>query len=136
MKKLTIRLGAILLLLALLCVPVSAAAELIPGGQVIGLCLSEGSLTVVEIHKELGKSAQEAGLKAGDKLTAINGVISGVTDNKDGLLDEIKVDGTWLYFDFVPGESDLRSGSPDVNGRLCVIGAELDEKALTELFGL
>ena len=73
MKKLTVRLGAILLLLALLCVPVSAAAELIPGGQVIGLCLSEGSLTVVEIHKELGKSAQEAGLKAGDKLTAING---------------------------------------------------------------
>ena len=73
MKKLTIRFTTVLLLLAAFCVPVSAATELIPGGQVIGLSLSEGSLTVVEIHEELGKSALDAGLKAGDKILAING---------------------------------------------------------------
>ena len=73
MKKLTVRSLAILVILALLCLPVSAARELIPGGQVIGLALSEGSLTVVQLHRELGKNAQAAGLKAGDKLTTLNG---------------------------------------------------------------
>lgn len=73
MKKLTIRTSILVLVLALLCIPVSADAELVPGGQIIGLSLSEGSLTVVEIHKELGKNAQAAGLKTGDKLTALNG---------------------------------------------------------------
>ena len=73
MKKLTVRTLAILVILALLCLPVSAARELIPGGQVIGLALSEGSLTVVQLHRELGKNAQAAGLKAGDKLTTLNG---------------------------------------------------------------
>lgn len=43
-------------------------------------------------------------------------------------------DGNWLYFDHVPGEADVRTGSADVIGRLCVIGAELDEAALKTLF--
>jgi len=45
-------------------------------------------------------------------------------------------DGTWLHFDFVPGEYEIRSGAADYTGRLCVIGAQLKEDALTELFGL
>jgi len=45
-------------------------------------------------------------------------------------------DGKWLEFDFVPEEHEIRTGRPDYTGRLCVIGAELDEKALTALFGL
>ena len=45
-------------------------------------------------------------------------------------------DGSWIYFDHVPGEADVRSGSPDVTGRLCVIGSELNEQALTALFGV
>ena len=42
----------------------------------------------------------------------------------------------WLQFDYVPGEWEVRSGGADYTGRLCVIGAELDEKALKRLFGV
>ena len=45
-------------------------------------------------------------------------------------------DGTWIEFDYVPGEHEVRAGRPDYTGRLCVIGAELKEDALTRLFGL
>ena len=45
-------------------------------------------------------------------------------------------DGTWIYFDYVPGEADVRTGSPAVTGRLCVIGAQLDEHAIAALFGV
>ena len=44
--------------------------------------------------------------------------------------------GEWFQFDYVPGEIVLRDGSADYTGRLCVIGADLNEKALTELFHL
>jgi G3E family GTPase len=43
-------------------------------------------------------------------------------------------DGSWIHFDYVPGEKNLRTGSPAVIGRLCVIGAELQEEALETLF--
>ena len=46
------------------------------------------------------------------------------------------VDGTWIHFDYVPGEPDVRTGAADVTGRLCVIGSQLDEKAIAALFGL
>ena len=45
-------------------------------------------------------------------------------------------DGGWLHFDYVPEEADVRRGSADYTGRLCVIGAELDEGELKTLFGL
>ena len=45
-------------------------------------------------------------------------------------------DGNWIEFDFVPEEHDIRPGHPDYTGRLCVIGAELQEDKLSELFGL
>ena len=45
-------------------------------------------------------------------------------------------DGQWLEFDYVPEEHDVRAGHPDYTGRLCVIGAELKEDKLAELFGL
>ena len=44
-------------------------------------------------------------------------------------------EGGWLEFDYVPGEKQLRKGSPEVTGRICVIGAGLKEAALGELFG-
>ena len=44
--------------------------------------------------------------------------------------------GGWIYFDLVPGEFELRDGEPDVTGRLCVIGSELKEDKLAELFGV
>ncbi|WP_312634314.1 GTP-binding protein [Oscillibacter sp.] len=45
-------------------------------------------------------------------------------------------DGGWLHFDFVPEEAEVRRGAPDYTGRLCVIGAELNEAKLKVLFGL
>ena len=45
-------------------------------------------------------------------------------------------DGTWLHFDLVPGEYEIRNGSADYTGRLCVIGSKLTEDKLAELFGL
>ena len=45
-------------------------------------------------------------------------------------------DGAWVEFDYVPEEHDIRPGKPDYTGRLCVIGAELREDKLAELFGL
>ena len=42
----------------------------------------------------------------------------------------------WLHFDYVPGESNIRPGAPDVTGRLCVIGAGISDEKLTALFGL
>ena len=45
-------------------------------------------------------------------------------------------DGTWLYFDMVSGEYEIRNGEPDYTGRLCVIGTGIDEHKLEHLFGL
>lgn len=45
-------------------------------------------------------------------------------------------DGEWIYFDMVPGEHEVRTGAPEYTGRICVIGAELKEDRLAELFGL
>ena len=45
-------------------------------------------------------------------------------------------DGDWIYFDMVPGEHEVRAGAPEYTGRICVIGAELAEEKLAELFGL
>ncbi len=46
------------------------------------------------------------------------------------------IDGSWIYFDMVSGEYELREGTPDVTGRLVVIGTDIDEHKLEELFGL
>lgn len=43
-------------------------------------------------------------------------------------------DGGWIYFDYVPEESNVRSGRPDVTGKFCVIGSNLNEEKLAELF--
>ncbi|MBR1456645.1 MAG: GTP-binding protein [Oscillospiraceae bacterium] len=45
-------------------------------------------------------------------------------------------DGDWLYFDYVPGETDVRRGGAAVTGRFCVIGSKIDEGALKELFNI
>ncbi len=43
-------------------------------------------------------------------------------------------EGGWIYFDYVPGESNVREGKPDVTGKFCVIGSKLNEDALHQLF--
>ena len=48
----------------------------------------------------------------------------------------VKGEKEWIHFDYVPGEADVRTGSADVIGKLCVIGCKLDEEALSKLFAL
>ena len=45
-------------------------------------------------------------------------------------------DGSWIHFDYVPGESNVRSGAADVTGKLCVIGSKLDDAGVAALFGV
>ncbi|MBQ3235635.1 MAG: GTP-binding protein [Clostridia bacterium] len=45
----------------------------------------------------------------------------------------VKGESGWLYFDYVPGVVDVRDGSPDVSGKICVIGSNLDKKKIEEL---
>ena len=45
-------------------------------------------------------------------------------------------DGSWIHFDYVPEEYNVREGSADITGKLCVIGSKLDEKGIQQLFGV
>ena len=58
----------------------------------------------------------------------------GVILRAKGMLPD--VNGEWIYFDLVPGEYELRKGTPDYTGRICVIGTNPDESRLKELFCL
>ena len=74
-----------------------------------------------------------------DKLTAVLEKLSesseyGQIVRAKGMVE--LTDGTWAYFDMVPEEIEIREGAPDYTGRLCVIGAELKEEKMPELFGL
>lgn len=46
------------------------------------------------------------------------------------------IDGTWIHFDYVPGESDVRNGSSSTIGKICVIGSKINKEAICEIFGL
>ena len=72
-----------------------------------------------------------------DQLRDILGQLSdavqyGIVLRAKGILDAS--DGEWLYFDYVPGEMEIRRGAPAVTGRFCVIGSHIREDALKELF--
>ena len=45
-------------------------------------------------------------------------------------------DGGWIHFDYVPEEYNVRAGSADITGKLCVIGSQLDEAGVRQLFGV
>ena len=82
----------------------------------------------VETHKKFDKAAVEAALQALD-----SGKYGTVLRAK-GIIPAN--DGTWIHFDMVPEEIDMRTGSAAINGKLCVIGAQLDEKGIAALFGV
>ena len=67
-------------------------------------------------------------------LKALDSGVYGAILRAKGILPA--VDGTWIHFDYVPEEHNVRSGSADVTGKLCVIGSKLDEKGIAELFGV
>ncbi len=71
----------------------------------------------------------------------IEAALAGLDSGKYGAILRAKgivptADGQWLHFDYVPEEHQVRFGTADYTGRLCVIGSKLDEHGLTELFGL
>lgn len=68
-----------------------------------------------------------------EKLRALDGGAYGSVLRAKGIVPA--EDGAWLHFDYVPGEWDVRTGAAAYTGRLCVIGADLDEGKLAALFG-
>ena len=69
----------------------------------------------------------------------IAGILKALDSGEYGMILRAKgmvpaEDGTWIYFDYVPEESDIRTGKPQVTGKLCVIGSKLNEDKLAELF--
>lgn len=65
-------------------------------------------------------------------LTALDSGEYGVVLRAKGMVPA--EDGTWIYYDYVPGERDVRTGKPEVTGKICVIGSKLEEHKLEELF--
>ena len=45
-------------------------------------------------------------------------------------------DGTWIYFDMVPEEYEVRTGTPQITGKICVIGSKMAEDKIAEIFGV
>ena len=73
MRKTVIRFCAMLLCICVCCVTANGAQYLIPGGQVIGLELSDGAVTVAAFDDTLGTAAKNAGLREGDRILSIDG---------------------------------------------------------------
>ena len=83
------------------------------------------------------------GLETAHTFTAqqLDGILAALDSGACGQVLRAKgilpcADGGWLHFDYVPGERQVRTGPADFTGRLCVIGARLDEEGLSRLFGL
>ena len=92
-----------------------------------------------EVFTSWGK--ETAHKYSADELKEILDKLSVEEDNEFGIILRAKgivpdKDGNWQEFDLVPGEYEVREGSPDYTGKLCVIGSKLDEDKISELFGL
>ena len=81
-----------------------------------------------ETHKKFTVEAVK------EALEILDGGRFGIILRAKGILPA--QDGSWIYFDFVPGEINVRAGSPAVTGKLCVIGSMLDEAGVAGLFGV
>ena len=72
---------------------------------------------------------------------AIENALKELDSGKFGMVLRAKgilpcTDGSWIHFDMVPEEIDIRTGSADIHGKLCVIGSKLDEAGIAKLFGV
>ena len=82
----------------------------------------------VETHKKFDRSFVENCLKQLDSGEY------GIVLRAKGIIEA--TDGSWIHFDMVPEEYDVRVGGAAITGKLCVIGSKLDEKAIAALFGV
>ncbi|MCI8399161.1 MAG: GTP-binding protein [Oscillibacter sp.] len=89
-----------------------------------------------EVFTSWGKETPKAFTQAGIEkiLAALDSGEYGAILRAKGIVNG--EDGAWIEFDYVPEEHEVRQGHPDYTGRLCVIGADLKEDRLKELFGL
>ena len=115
-------------------------------GDTVGHVLNDSTL---ELLARTAVSQAEAGADIIAPSDMMDGRVLAIREALEALEDEHRfgailrakgilplTDGKWLHFDYVPGESELRYGSADYTGRLCVIGVNINESALKELFGL
>ena len=75
------------------------------------------------------------------EISQIEGVLDALDSGDYGVILRAKgiipcVEGGWIHFDYVPSEKNVRMGSADVTGKLCVIGAQLNQDAVAGLFGV
>ena len=90
------------------------------------------SILAEQVYRRL---SPRTGMALGGILSALEEESKyGVILRAKGIVDAS--DGQWLYFDYVPGEVDLRRGGAAVTGRFCVIGSKINEQALKELFNI
>ena len=82
----------------------------------------------VETHKKFDRTQVELCLKQ------LDSGYYGMVLRAKGIIEA--TDGTWIHFDMVPEEYEVRTGAAAINGKLCVIGSQLDEKAIATLFGV
>ena len=82
----------------------------------------------VETAKKFDKNQVELALRQLD--TGLYGMVL----RAKGIL--MAADGTWIHFDYVPEEYSVRTGCADITGKLCVIGSQLDEQGIRQLFGV
>jgi len=82
----------------------------------------------VETAKKFDKHQVELALQQ------LDSGLYGIVLRAKGIL--MGTDGQWIHFDYVPEEYNVRTGSADITGKLCVIGSKLDEKGLAALFGV
>ncbi len=82
----------------------------------------------VETHKKFSKDAIH------QMLEVLDSGSFGMVLRAKGIV--AAQDGSWIHFDFVPGEIDIRTGGAAVTGKLCVIGADLNEAGMAKLFGV
>ena len=83
------------------------------------------------------------GVEVAKKYSAeqIEAMLSSLDSGEYGIILRAKgivpsADGKWIHFDYVPEEVDVRFGSSEVIGRICVIGSKIDEDKMTELFNI
>ena len=82
-----------------------------------------------ETAKKYTKEEIEAALK---KLSEAEDL--GVILRAKGMVDG--KDGQWIYFDMVPEEYEVRTGTPQITGKICVIGSKMAEDKIAEIFGV
>lgn len=81
---------------------------------------------------EVSRSFSKAEIQ--NALTALESGSYGTVLRAKGILP--CTEGGWIHFDYVPGEQNIRMGSADITGKLCVIGAQIPETEIAKLFGV